>query len=144
MSQFTLDQSLGYIINRTARRLRYELHQAFKANGYDVTPEQWTILNRLWEKEGLSQVELAEQTFKDKPNVTRILDVLERKQLLLRQRDAGDRRAFRVYLTEDGRNLKEKLIPLAVEVLKRGQENLTSEDRAYLQEKLNIIYHNFE
>jgi DNA-binding MarR family transcriptional regulator len=144
MPGFTLDESLGYIINRTARRLKYELDQAFKTSGYDVTPEQWTILNRLWEQEGLSQVELADKTFKDKPNVTRILDVLERKQLLFRQRDETDRRAFKVYLTEAGRNLKEKLIPLAREVLERGQKNLTKEDIAYLQEKLNTIYNNFE
>ncbi len=144
MSQFILDDSLGYLINRTARRLKYELDQAFKAAGYDITPEQWTLLNRLWQQEGLSQVELAEQTFKDKPNVTRILDILERKQLLFRQKDENDRRAFKVYLTDAGRELREKLIPLAVEVLERGQKNLTESDIAFLQEKLNTIYYNFE
>jgi DNA-binding MarR family transcriptional regulator len=144
MTDFRLNESLGYLINRTARRLKHELHQAFKANGYDVTPEQWALLNRLWEQEGLSQVELADQTFKDKPTVTRMLDVLEKKHLLFRQRDGGDRRAFNVYLTEAGRDLKEKLIPLAVEVLKRGQKNLTNEDLGYLREKLDTIYNNFE
>ncbi|MBE7473568.1 MAG: MarR family transcriptional regulator [Anaerolineales bacterium] len=144
MTHFTLDESLGYLINRTARRLKHELDQVFKANGYDITPEQWTLLNRLWQQEGLSQVELAEQTFKDKPNVTRILDILERKLLLFRQKDENDRRAFKVYLTEAGRELKEKLIPLALEVLERGQKDLTDDDIAFLQEKLNTIYHNFE
>jgi DNA-binding MarR family transcriptional regulator len=144
MSHFTLDESLGYLINRTARRLKHELDQAFKINGHDITPEQWTLLNRLWQQEGLSQVELAKQTFKDKPNVTRILDILERKQLLFRQKDEGDRRAFKVYLTQAGRELKEKLIPLAVEVLERGQQNLTDDEIAFLQEKLNTIYYNFE
>lgn len=144
MSPFILDDSLGYLINRAARRLKQELDQAFKAAGCDITPEQWTLLNRLWQQEGLSQVELAEQTFKDKPNVTRILDILERKQLLFRQKDENDRRAFKVYLTEAGRELKEKLIPLAVEVLERGQKNLTESDITFLQEKLTIIYHNFD
>jgi DNA-binding MarR family transcriptional regulator len=144
MTDFRLNQSLGYLINRTARRLKHELQQAFKTHGYDVTPEQWALLNLLWEKEGLSQVELADQTFKDKPNVTRMLDVLERKQLLFRQRDEADRRAFKVYLTEEGRSLKDKLVPLAIEILKRGQKNLTNEDLTYLREKLNTIYNNFE
>lgn len=144
MTGFALDASLGYVINRTAIRLKHELHQAFKTNGYDVTPEQWAILNRLWDHEGLSQVELADLTFKDKPNVTRMLDVLERKQLLYRQRDDHDRRAYKVYLTEEGRLLKEKLIPLAEKVLERGQRNLSAEDIEFLQEKLNLIHNNFE
>jgi DNA-binding MarR family transcriptional regulator len=141
---FTLDNSLGFIINRTALRLKQELHQAFKKNGYDITPEQWAILNRLWEQEGLSQVELADKTFKDKPNVTRMLDVLERRQLLFRRRDENDRRAFKVYLTEEGKQLKEKLIPLAVEVLERGQKNLTKEDIEYLKQELDTIYNSFD
>lgn len=141
---FSLDDSLGYIINRTAMRLKLELHRAFKTNGYDVTPEQWAILNRLWEQEGLSQVELADRTFKDKPNVTRMLDVLEKKNLIFRQRDQNDRRAFKVYLTEAGQQLKEKLIPLAATVLERGQKNLTIEDIEYLREKLNVIHNSFD
>ncbi len=144
MSHFTLDESLGYLINRTARRLKHGLGQAFKTNGYDITPEQWAILNRLWEQEGLSQVELADQTFKDKPTVTRMLDILERKHLLYRQRDESDRRAFKVYLTEEGRILQGQLIPVAMEVLERGQKNLTNEEIEFLREKLNKIYHNFE
>lgn len=144
MTHFTFDNSLGYIINRTARRLKYELYQAFKAKGHNITPEQWAILNRLWEQDGLSQVELADRTFKDKPNVTRMLDVLEKRSLVFRQADQDDRRAYKVYLTEQGRQLKEELIPLAIEVLKRGQRNLTSEEIEYLRKRLNTIYYNFD
>jgi DNA-binding MarR family transcriptional regulator len=144
MTHFTLDDSLGYLINRTAMRLKRELHHAFKENGYKVTPEQWAILNRLWEQEGLSQVELADMTFKDKPNVTRMLEVLERRKLIFRQPDENDRRAYKVFLTEAGQQLKAQLIPLAVEVLERGQRNLTSEEIEYLRKALNIIYNNFD
>ncbi len=144
MTYFSLDESLGYIINRTALRLKHELQQAFKTKGYDVTPEQWAILNRLWEQEGLSQVELAERTFKDKPNVTRMLDVLERRNLIFRQKDGNDRRAFQVYLTEEGQKLKDKLIPLATEVLERGLKDLTHEEIESLKNKLDRIYNNFD
>lgn len=144
MPHFTLDDSLGYLINRTAMRLKRELHHAFKSNGYKVTPEQWAILNRLWEQEGLSQVELADLTFKDKPNVTRMVAVLERENLIFRQSDETDRRAYKVFLTEEGKQLKEKLIPLAVDVLERGQRNLTAEDIKQVSNILNTIYYNFE
>ena len=144
MTHFTLDESLGYLINRTAMRLKRELHSAFKTNGYKITPEQWAILNRLWEQEGLSQVELADLTFKDKPNVTRMLEVMERKKLVFRQPDENDRRAYKVFLTDTGKQLKEKLVPLAVEVLERGLRDLTSEDITRLSKALNTIYYNFD
>jgi DNA-binding MarR family transcriptional regulator len=144
VTHFRLDDSLGYLINRTAMQLKRELDHAFKANGYQVTPEQWAILNRLWEQEGLSQVELADMTFKDKPNVTRMLEVLERKKLVFRRPDEYDRRAYRVFLTEAGKQLKEKLIPLAIKVLERGQRNLTADDIEHLRKVLNVIYYNFD
>jgi DNA-binding MarR family transcriptional regulator len=144
MAHFRLDESLGYLINRTAMRLKRELQQAFKANGYKVTPEQWAILNRLWEQEGLSQVELAELTFKDKPNITRMLEVLEREKLVFRQPDENDHRAYKVFLTAEGQQLKEKLIPLAVKVLERGQRDLSAEDIRQVSKVLNTIYYNFD
>ena len=45
MTNFNLDDSYGYLINLAAQRLKYELHQTFRAKGYDVTPEQWAVLN---------------------------------------------------------------------------------------------------
>jgi DNA-binding MarR family transcriptional regulator len=98
----------------------------------------------LWEQDGLSQVELADRTFKDKPNVTRMLDVLERRGLIVRQPDEEDRRAYKVFLTEMGRQLKNDLIPLAAGVLERGQKNLTNDDIKYLRRILNLIYSNFD
>ena len=41
---------------------------------FDMTPEQWAVLNRLWEKDDVTQNDLAERTFKDQPNIGRILE----------------------------------------------------------------------
>jgi DNA-binding MarR family transcriptional regulator len=144
MDIFSLDTSIGFLVNRTALRLKRELAHAFTGHGYTVTPEQWAILNRLWEQEGLSQVELAELTFKDKPNVTRMLEVLEKQQLVFRQPDENDRRAYKVFLTQKGRDLKDKLIPLAEEVLERGLATLTRSDIEHLRKGLETIYQNLE
>lgn len=142
MTDFQLEDSFGYLINIAAQRLKHELHQSFQAKGLDVTPEQWVTLNRLWEQDGLSQVELAERTFKDKPSMTRILNLLEKKGLALRQRDAEDGRVIRVFLTQAGRNLKEKLIPSAKEVLVKSSQHLTKEEVTQLKQILNKILKN--
>jgi len=142
MTNFNLDDSYGYLINLAAQRLKYELHQTFQAKGYDVTPEQWAVLNRLWEQDGLSQVDLAERTFKDKPGTTRILNLLERKGIVVRRPDESDRRVLRVFLTRIGKDLKDKLIPCAQEVLAKSGKNLTKEELAQFKLTLNQILRN--
>ncbi|MCI0552527.1 MAG: MarR family transcriptional regulator [Anaerolineae bacterium] len=142
MSNFNLNDSYGYLINLAAQRLKYELHQTFQAKGYDITPEQWAVLNRLWEEDGLSQVELAERTFKDKPGTTRILILLEKKGVVVRRPDESDGRVLRVFLTKTGRDLKDKLIPCAQEVLAKSGKNLTKEELAQFKLTLNQILNN--
>ncbi|HEY3186849.1 MAG TPA: MarR family transcriptional regulator [Solirubrobacteraceae bacterium] len=115
---FALDRSLGYVVNRAAARLEAALARELAPHG--VTPQQWAVLNRLWEQDGLSQVELAERTFKDPPNTARILERLERKGLVTRAPDPADRRAQRVSLTEAGRALRLVLVPLAQALLARA------------------------
>jgi MarR family transcriptional regulator, organic hydroperoxide resistance regulator len=144
MTNFNLDDSFGYLINLAAQRLKYELHQTFQAKGYDITPEQWAVLNRLWEEDGLSQVELAERTFKDKPGTTRILNLLEKKGIIVRRSDENDRRVLRVFLTKIGRDLKAKLIPCAEEVLTKSGKNLTKNEVTQFKSTLHRILNNLE
>ena len=141
---FKLDDSYGYLINLAAQRLKYALHQAFQAQGYDITPEQWAVLNRLWEQDGLSQVELAERTFKDKPGTTRILSLLEKKGIVLRRRDAEDGRVMHVFLTKAGKDLKEKLIQCAEEVLVKSGQNVTKVELTQFTQTLHKILNNLE
>jgi DNA-binding MarR family transcriptional regulator len=69
---FSLDESIGFILNRTNTKLKNEFHQRLKT--YNVTPEQWGVLNRLWERDGVSPKELSVSIYKDLPNTVRILE----------------------------------------------------------------------
>ena len=144
MTGFRLEDSLGYLINIAAQRLKYELHLTFQERSYDVTPEQWVVLNRLWEEDGLSQVELAERTFKDKPSTTRILNLLEKKKLVVRRADENDGRVLRVRLTQSGWDIKEKLVACAEAVLQKGSQGLTNEEITQFKVLLNKLLRNLE
>lgn len=139
---FSLDESLGFIIYRTHLRLKNSLNQSFKP--FDITTEQWGILNRLWEKDGVSQKDLAEKTHKDQPNITRILDKLEQKGLIRRELNPGDRRAFSVFLTKEGYSLKGHLVPIAESSLEKALKGFTPEEVQTLKDSLNRIYDNLE
>lgn len=139
---FSLDESLGFIIYKTHLRLKNNLNQSFKP--FDLTTEQWGILSRLWEKDGVSQKDLAEKTHKDQPNITRILDKLVQKGLIRRELNPGDRRAFSVFLTKEGYDLKGHLVPIAESSLKKALKGFTSEEVQTLKDSLNTIYDNLE
>ena len=134
--------SLGFIIYRTALALKSALQRFFKENGFEITVEQWAIIRHLWEGDGLSQREIAEKTSKDKPNITRMVDALEQKRLVFRQPDPRDRRKYCIYLTKEGRQLKERLLPLAQNLRERVTQNLTPPEINLLKDTLNKIYQN--
>lgn len=105
-----MDRAIGFKMAKLVQRMKQELRRAYLASGLDVTPEQWAVLNKLFLNGGLSQSELAEQTWKDKPTITRILDTLEKRGLVVRGRDQADRRRYRVHLTMAGVELRDKLL----------------------------------
>ena len=134
--------SLGFIIYRTALALKAALQRFFKENGFAITAEQWAIVRHLWEEDGLSQRELAEKTSKDKPNITRMIDALEQKRLVFRQPDPRDRRKYCIYLTKEGKSLQERLLPLAQTLRERVTQNLTPQEIDLLKGTLDKIYQN--
>lgn len=140
---FSLDNSVGFLINKAAKSFKSELHKRFRENGFKLTPEHWAVLNRLWEHDGLQQSEIAELTFKDKATVTRIIDVMERNGLIRRLRHEEDRRSYRIMLTNEGRQLKERLIPFAIGVNQMAIGNLSDQEQETLRKLLRKIDNNF-
>ncbi len=88
------------------------------------------------------QREIAEKTSKDKPNITRMVDALEHKRLVFRQPDPRDRRKYCIYLTKEGKQLQERLMPLAQNLRERVIHNLTPPEIDLLKATLNKIYQN--
>ena len=144
MEPFSLDNSIGFVLNQAANSLKKELNQAFRRAGFDVTAEQWSILNRLWEKDGVSLNELADKTFKDNASITRTVDLMEKKELLERREDPNDRRSRLVFLKEAGRQLQAGLVPCAREALLRATRGMSNREVQLLLELSKQVVHNLE
>lgn len=136
-SGLSAEQSLGFVVNRTANNLATALARALCP--YDVTPQQWAVLLVLWEEEGQSQQQIAERTFRDPPGTARIVDRLQRKGLVVRVPDPADRRVQRIHLTDQGRDVQKKLVPLARQVLERGLQGISEEDLAVVLRTLKRV-----
>lgn len=138
--KFKLDDSLGFILNKVNTKLKNELFQRLKEN--EVTPEQWAILNCLWEQDGVTPKELADMTFKDKPNTNRILEKLNIKGLVVRKSHPVDKRAFQIFLTDSGCALREQLIPKVMDLLDKATIGMEKHKVSELKKMLNQIYDN--
>lgn len=106
---YNLDESIRWCIHKADLALKNSAQRIL--NPYDITIEQWGILSRLYEEEGCNQKELAEKNLKDQAALTRILDLLEKKQWVYRARSEHDRREFLLFITDAGRELCQTVIP---------------------------------
>ncbi|AKL86351.1 MarR family winged helix-turn-helix transcriptional regulator [Bacillus atrophaeus] len=121
------EELIGYNI-KTSRRIIRFLAIHLKEDG--ITPEQWTVLKRVGESRGISQKELSARADKDQATLTKILDLLEKKNFIRREANPRDRRSFLVVLTEAGEELKQTLTD-KMEILFAGLlENTSDEDLA--------------
>lgn len=137
-------QAYPYLMERAMRRMRQATHQAFAEAGLDITAEQWVVLYIIHDGNGLSQVEITELAFKDAPTVTRIIDNLVKKGWVFRQMGTEDRRKFELYMTKEGSEVVEKLLPIVMALRQQGINNLSASDLRILKKVLNRIYINFD
>ena len=141
---YSLDESLGFSVYRVHIQGINALRRAFQAAGYDVTPEQWGVLARLREEEGMNQARLGEKMLKDRHNITRILNLLEKRGYVERRPDEADKRVYRVYLTKAGRATQQVLAPIVLNHRKSTFKGLTQEDLRTMRKMLGRIVKNLE
>lgn len=137
-------KNFGFVIERTMKRIRQDLQRRLNEMQAGITVDQWVILDLLSRRDGIGQNEIADRTYKDAPTVTRIIDLLCKKNLATRERDDNDRRRFRITLTQEGKERVRLVLPTVLELRRQGWDGLTDEDYANLMRILNTVYHNFD
>lgn len=130
----------GFILERTAKRMKQVFSQRLKAAGAGITADQWVILQELDKRNEQSQLELAQATFKDAPTITRIIDLLCKKKLTERLPDPEDRRRFKIALTKEGRILIDRLMPMVKEYRRQVWAPLEEKEINRLITVLNKIF----
>ena len=139
---YNLEESLGYIIGRAGRSMANRLNHNFEKAGYDVTCEQWAVLMNLCSKNGQSQKELASVSCKDKTSITRLIDGLEKRNLVVRIPDKKDGRQKLIYLTNKGKELQEVLHSLVEKTLLESQEGVNPKDLTVCKDVLRQVAQN--
>jgi len=94
----------------------------------EVTVIEWYILRALYEKDGQHPSDLAHKVGRAPTSFTPLLDKLENKQFIRRQPDPADRRAVLIYLTDDGKALKRRVLASADEIERRVRQAASDDE----------------
>ena len=97
-----LENAIAFRITRVSRILRLQLIRFLRDCGLSLSPEQYLLLFRVVDHPGQSLSDLADAVLEDRPNVTRLVDGLERADLVERRSDPTDRRRQRLHPTASG------------------------------------------
>lgn len=121
-----------------ARRLQ----KHFRNAELEITIEQWTVLYHLWKEDCLSQQELCNRTFRDKPSITRLIDNLEKQKLVKRIASKTDRRINIIGLTEGGKILQDQTIELANQTMDEALAGVKKDEIETVKNVLQKVFDN--
>src|SRR5688572_25214367 len=126
-NHFKKGELYSFITGKASTAIARRLQKKFNAGGLNLTIEQWSVLYHLWKEDGMSQQELCNATFRDKPSITRLVDNLEKLNMVKRVASESDRRINRIYLTKQAQRLQEQAMQMAEDTLNEALETVPVE-----------------
>ena len=137
---FLTDHSIAYLAREITKIYTRNLQNAIAEHG--ILIGQYHFLRVLWEKDEITPRELDNAVGMKESTTFSALAGIEKQGLLTRTRDSDDRRKMTVKLTDKGRGLKSKLIPIAKAVNDRPLTAFTSEQLSNLRAGLEMLRNN--
>jgi DNA-binding MarR family transcriptional regulator len=107
-----VDDRLIYLISKVCQKLIINLQKAFSESGVEVTPIQVMLLFFLQKNDGSSLTRISQGLMLENPTVTGLIDRLEKLGYVKRSDHPNDRRVYLIHLTEKGKKVANKALPI--------------------------------
>jgi MarR family transcriptional regulator, organic hydroperoxide resistance regulator len=133
--------NLGYKIKLVSQLMYRDFLEKLEPHG--LTPFHYLVLCCLWEEDGLPTSSIAEKLKQVGAMLTGVIDRMEERSLVYRERDPSDRRVVRIWLTPEGEKLKNILPALGEKTIFKATEGLSDRDYKMLMKLLDRILQNF-
>lgn len=135
-----LSKEIAVELNLTGCKLKQYLAAKLRKNDVPLTPEQFMLIDLLWNQGEMTQQQLADQLQKDKNSVTKLVDAIEKKGFVVRKQNPHDRRSNTLLLTEKANELKPGAKQKGISILDQILEGISEDElRSFLStlRKLN-------
>lgn len=136
--------SLGFLTNRVGRLMGIHLKNRIGKEEFDMPAHCIGILAELWEQDGIIQQDLAISIVKDKATIARALELMEKKNIIVRIKDEKDKRNKKIFLTYKGNQLQNQVMFHGDGVLKDAKDSISKEELDNCLHTLEKIYHNLK
>ena len=139
-----LVKQVGVWVNIFNCKLKKHIAAVFKANGINLTAEQFLVMDALWNQGEMTQQNIAYIIQKDKNSVTQFIDNLEKKGLVVRSVDSSDRRVNNIKVSKTGMAMKESTKQVAIAAINDILDGISEDDLKVFVEVLNRACNNIE
>ncbi|MCS5623798.1 MAG: MarR family transcriptional regulator [Candidatus Marinimicrobia bacterium] len=133
---------LGMLIGQVHRLSTKRFVQKSHKFGLDISLDQWLVLGPIWKNEGIAQKDIAEYCGKDKTSITKIINTLEKKNLVVRVADQIDHRVKRIVLSNKGKELFLNALPVMEETRDELRSGISDKEIESLITVLTKVYRN--
>ena len=123
-----LSKEVTVELHLTGCKLKQNNATMLRQKDVPLTPEQFMLIDLLWNQGEMSQQELADQLHKDKNSVTKLVDAIERKGFVVRRQNISDRRSNTLVLTEKAESLKADAKQKGIDILDQMLEGISEEE----------------
>jgi len=134
-------QSLGYRIKLLSMLLSRMFQERLEP--YGLTPFHWVVLCCLWQEDGLATSSIGERLQQVGGTLTGVLDRMEERGLVRRERDSRDRRIWRIWLTDAGKELEEVLPPIATGIREQAMAGMSPAEQELFSTLIDKVIANF-
>jgi len=140
VEKFNPYNHFGFLTNRIGRLISNSIGPMLKELGYDMPHSCMGVMAELWVTDGLNQKELGFSNIKNKSSVNKMVKHLMDAGLIIKKLDQEDRRNNRIFLTEKGKQLKEHLTMIGIQIEKESLSDHTEEEIAITKKVLTTLY----
>ena len=136
------DIDIGMLMSQVDRLCTKHFSQNAQNAGINISQDQWLVLGPVWKVEGIAQKDIAEYCGKDKTSVTKIIDTLEKRNLMVRVPDQIDQRIKRVFLSNKGKEMMKSVMPIITQTRNEVSKGITDKEIDLFKTVLIKIYKN--
>ena len=131
-----LSKQLVLFMNIVHTSMKQRMVDDFRKAGFNLTPEQFLVMDTLWDEGVLTQQQIADITLRDKNSIVKLIDGLESRKLVTRVSNPDDRRQNLIKVTEYSRTIKDAVTDVAMESVSKIIRDIP---RADLEEFVQVL-----
>ncbi len=123
-----LEKQVFLFLNIAHNSMKQRITEDFRNGGFSLSPEQFLVMDTLWDEGVLTQQQIADITMRDKNSIVKLIDGLESRKLVQRVSNPSDRRQNLIKVTQYSKKIREKVEALAYESAREIMGDISKDD----------------